>query len=166
VQVERRRAERARAVQLNMLTPAQRAQQLADELHAAMEHARAAKASGSKELKRVAGEVIKQLKQEMVAAGIKEADVRALVAAQHPPPQQLAPPERGAPREGLGARDHRGVTPVGPFPARGPNDRPVCAGRLQCLRRLEDGRACVRTCTSSKSASTTTNVTKRMERIS
>ena len=85
-QVERRRAERARAVQLRMLSPAQRTQQLADELAAAMAHARAAKASGSKDAKRVAGEVIRQLKQEMVAAGIKEAAVRALVDAARPPP--------------------------------------------------------------------------------
>jgi ABC-type phosphate transport system auxiliary subunit len=81
LQIERRRAERKRAAQLHSLTPEQRKEQLANELDDAMAQAKAAKTSGDKGHKRVAGEVIKQLKQEIASNGFKEADIHQLIAA-------------------------------------------------------------------------------------
>ena len=82
LQVERRRAERKRAAALNMLSPAQRKAQLAEELATALEQAKQAKASGNKEHKRVAGDAVRQIKQELAASGFKEAEIHALIAEQ------------------------------------------------------------------------------------
>lgn len=80
-QIERRRAERKRAAQLNTLAPEQRKAQLATELQSALEQAKSAKASGNKEHKRVAGEVIKQIKLEISSSGYREAELQALIAS-------------------------------------------------------------------------------------
>lgn len=90
VQVERRRAERARAAQLNMLSPEERQLQLAKELKQAMDSAKQAKATGNKKQKQVAGEVIRHVKLEIASLGIKEADIHKLIAQHFPAPQPAA----------------------------------------------------------------------------
>lgn len=97
MQIERRRAERKRAAQLEKLTPVQRQEQLALELKTALDQAKAAKASGNGARKRVAGDVIRHIRQEIGANGFKEADIHALIAQRFSyqtdaPAPPIAPP--------------------------------------------------------------------------
>ena len=79
-QVERRRAERKRAVTINALTQPELHLLLARELADAKASAKAAKAAGDAEHKRVAGMVIKQLKLELATVGVSEAELERLLA--------------------------------------------------------------------------------------
>ena len=78
-----------------MLSPDQVKQQLATELGTALEQAKKAKASGNKEHKRVAGEAVRQIKQELASSGFKEAEIHALIAEQQK--RNAGPPAAGAP---------------------------------------------------------------------
>lgn len=101
LQIERRRAERARAAQLNMLSAEERQLQLAQELKQATDSAKQAKAEGNKQRKQVAGEVIRHIKLEIAALGIKEAAIHALIA-QHFPSAAAAPPAAAKAAGGAG----------------------------------------------------------------
>jgi hypothetical protein len=68
--------------QLSLLSPEERMGQLASELKTALDHAQGAKASGNTEQKRIAGEVIRQLKLEIRSNAFKEEDIHVLMAQQ------------------------------------------------------------------------------------
>jgi hypothetical protein len=111
VQVDRRRAERARAAQLNMLSPEDRQLQLAKELHTAMDSAKKAKATGNKKHKEVAGEVIRHIKLEITSLGIKEADIHKLISEHFKPaevPEVKQPPQQSRESAHNGAPDDAG----------------------------------------------------------
>lgn len=112
VQVERRRAERARAAQLNMLTPEERQLQLAKELKQATDSAKQAKASGNKKQKQVAGEVIRHIKLEIAALGIKEGAIHQLIAQHFP----SADPPVSAASKGGGGKAAEATAAAGPPP--------------------------------------------------
>jgi hypothetical protein len=78
-QIERRKAERQRAAQLQKLSPMEQKMQLAKELRTAHKQAKAAKASGNALHQRSAGSVIRHLKQEIAASGFKEGEIQELI---------------------------------------------------------------------------------------
>lgn len=74
-----------------MLTPEERQLQLAKELKQATDSAKQAKASGNKKQKQVAGEVIRHIKLEIAALGIKEGEIHQLIAQHFPSADPPAP---------------------------------------------------------------------------
>jgi hypothetical protein len=82
LQIERRKAERQRATQIQKLSPLEQKLQLAKELRTAHQWAKDAKASGNSENQCCAGTVIRQIKQEITACGFRESEIQELIAAE------------------------------------------------------------------------------------